>query len=100
MPISAAFVCIIAVALALSACASRHKAEGSGNSPAYAAGYTDGCASGSARAEGAIGGDTRDANLFKTSNDYRAGWRAGYASCAWTRRSNPFDNPFGKPPGT
>jgi hypothetical protein len=84
----------------LAACVSRHKAEGHGNSPAYAAGYTDGCATASARANGEIGGETRDKNLYTNNGDYRAGWRAGYASCSSPAPYNPLDNPFGKPPGT
>ena len=84
----------------LSACASRHRAEGHGNSPTYAAGYTDGCATASARANGEIGGETRDQGLFKSNADYRSGWRAGYGGCVSTMPPNPLDNPFGKPPGT
>lgn len=84
----------------LAACASRHRAEGHGNSPAYAAGYTDGCATASARAGGEVGGEVRDPGLFKSNADYRSGWRAGYGSCASPAPPNPLDNPFGKPPGT
>jgi hypothetical protein len=84
----------------LAACVSRHKAEGHGKSPAYAAGYTDGCATASARANGEVGGEARDAGLYKANADYRAGWRAGYGGCVSTMPPNPLDNPFGKPPGT
>ena len=91
---------VLVLLVALSACVSRHRAEGHGNSPAYAAGYTDGCATASARANGEVGGETRDAGLYKNNVDYRSGWRAGYGGCVSTMPPNPLDNPFGKPPGT
>lgn len=90
----------VALMLILSACASRHRAEGHGNSPTYGAGYTDGCATASARSNGEVGGETRNNALYKTDKDYRSGWRAGYASCNTSYAPNPLDNPFGKPPGT
>ena len=81
----------------LAACVSRHAAEGHHNSPAYAAGYTDGCATANARSNSSTGGgEQRDEDLMKTNRDYRAGWRAGYASCTPANMSNPLGDPFSK----
>ena len=90
----------VALTFMLTGCASRHHAEGHGNSPTYGAGYTDGCATASARGAGEMGGETRDKSLYQADKDYRSGWRAGYASCNTTYVPNPLDNPFGKPPGS
>ena len=50
--------------------------------PAFQAGYSDGCASASARgANLRTGGVVRDAQLFASSKPYRAGWNAGYSVC-------------------
>jgi hypothetical protein len=53
------------------------------NVPDYDTGFTDGCSTGSARTPG--GPPTkavRDDALWKESEGYRAGWKAGYSSCS------------------
>ena len=69
---------LIALTCALAACGTS-KYE---NDPDYSTGFTDGCSTGSARTPGmppprAV----RDDQLWKESEGYRAGWKAGYASC-------------------
>ncbi len=53
------------------------------NDPDYDTGFSDGCSTGSARTPG--GPPTkpvRDDKLWKDSDGYKAGWRAGYSSCS------------------
>jgi len=51
------------------------------NDPNFKAGYSDGCASASARGASFRGEKVRDDALFKTSEPYRAGWSNGYSTC-------------------
>lgn len=85
---------LLVLAAVLSACAA---AEGRHDSPSYAAGFTDGCATASARAARQPGGEQRDQTLFKRDRDYRSGWRAGYASCGTTAPTGPLGTPPGRP---
>lgn len=65
--------------LALVACSTTSKYE---KDPMYDAGFSDGCATGTARAQGAPpSAATRDELEWKNSDAYRAGWKSGYASC-------------------
>ncbi len=89
----------VGLVLLVSACASRHLAQGHNNSPEYAAGYGDGCQTASARATHEAGGDTRDQTLYQTSRDYRSGWTAGYASCGTSNSGSTLSNPLGSPFG-
>ena len=50
--------------------------------PMYDVGFSDGCATGTARAQGAPpSAATRDELEWKNSDAYRAGWKAGYGAC-------------------
>jgi hypothetical protein len=51
------------------------------NDPNFKAGYSDGCASASARGTSFTGEKVRDDTMFKTSQPYRAGWSNGYSTC-------------------
>ena len=67
------------LALALGACASE-KYE---NDPDYDAGFSDGCATGTARGDGTPATKaTRDEKTWSLSEAYRAGWKQGYAACS------------------
>lgn len=73
------FIALATVApLALAACTTS-KYEGD---PMYNAGFGDGCATGTARAQGAPPSNpVRDQTEWKNSDAYRAGWKAGYGAC-------------------
>lgn len=47
----------------------------------YTAGYSDGCRTAGSRGAQLPGRATRDKALAETSEGYRAGWSAGFASC-------------------
>ncbi len=50
--------------------------------PMYDVGFADGCATGTARAQGAPPSKpVRDELEWKNSDAYRAGWKAGFGSC-------------------
>lgn len=52
------------------------------NDPMYDAGFGDGCATGTARSQGAPPSKpVRDDADWENSDAYRAGWKSGYASC-------------------
>lgn len=68
-------IAIVTLALALAACA------GSRNSPAYKAGYFDGCQTAGAKGGSFRKGAVRNDNLFATNADYRAGWNTGFSVC-------------------
>ena len=53
------------------------------NDPDYDTGFTDGCSTGASRTPGSPATKAiRDEQLWKDSEGYRAGWKAGYASCS------------------
>lgn len=65
--------------LTLSACATSNYEK----DPLYDAGFSDGCSTGTARTQGAPPSKpVRDEADWKSSDAYRAGWKAGYGSCA------------------
>lgn len=67
------------VMLAVAACASS-KYE---SDPDYDSGFSDGCATGTARTSGTpVTKATRDETLWSQSEGYRAGWKQGYAACS------------------
>jgi hypothetical protein len=66
------------LALALAACGSTQYDD----DPLYDAGFSDGCATGTARTPGIPTKPVRDNSLWEQSEGYRAGWRAGYGSCS------------------
>ena len=73
----------LALGLITAACADSETMR----SPAYQAGFNDGCATASAQSAGAARPPQRDAELAAKEADYRAGWNAGHAVCA--RSGNP-----------
>ncbi|MBL9096050.1 MAG: hypothetical protein JNK07_03920 [Alphaproteobacteria bacterium] len=51
--------------------------------PLYDAGFSDGCETGTARTPGTpVTRPVRDQASWDASDAYRAGWKAGYSSCA------------------
>lgn len=51
--------------------------------PLYDAGFSDGCATGTARSSGTPAQKAeRDDALWRESEGYRVGWKQGYAACA------------------
>jgi hypothetical protein len=66
----------------LAACVSERDALiEQGFAPAYAEGYDDGCASGSAAAGGLFAEPRKDAGRYATDTQYTQGWDAGFAKC-------------------
>ncbi len=67
------------LAVALGACGGNKYEE----DPLYDAGFSDGCATGTARSPGTpVTKPVRDQNLWDTSDAYRAGWKSGYGACS------------------
>jgi hypothetical protein len=52
-----------------------------GQTPAYAKGYADGCASGNEAAGGLFAQNRKDASRHGTDEEYTTGWDAGFAKC-------------------
>ena len=74
-----AALALIFTASALVACTT-NKFE---NDPDYDTGFTDGCSTATARTPGGPPSKpVRDDTLWKDSEGYRAGWKAGYSSCS------------------
>lgn len=77
---------VLSLCLALAAC-------GTGkydNDPDYDGGFSDGCATSTARSpNGPVTKAVRDDQLWKESEGYRAGWKAGYSSCSSGGRGDP-----------
>ena len=72
-------IVLLAISLSLAACTS---SVGLDKDPYYDAGFTDGCATGTARSSGTPASrPIRDRQLWDQSEAYRAGWRSGYNSC-------------------
>ena len=59
------------------------------NSPDFKSGYADGCATANSQGTDYGRAQTRDAELYRRSKAYRAGWAAGVSAC----RSNLADQP-------
>jgi hypothetical protein len=77
-----ASVRFIVLLLLLPAAACANSGQGANRDSAeYQAGYSDGCATGGARASRVDQPARRDQALFDTSADYRAGWSSGYNVC-------------------
>jgi hypothetical protein len=69
---------LLAAGSALAACATS-KYE---NDPDYDMGFSDGCSTASSRVPGSPPTQaTRDDGLWRDSEGYRAGWKAGYGAC-------------------
>lgn len=77
---------VFCLAFAVSAC-------GTGkydNDPDYDGGFGDGCSTSSARSpNGPVTKAVRDDSLWRDSEAYRAGWKAGYSSCSSGGRGDP-----------
>jgi hypothetical protein len=67
------------------------------NDPEFKAGYSDGCASASARGTNYRGDRVRDDAAFASSKAYRSGWGAGYSVCNSQLNPNPNPNVNGMP---
>jgi len=75
----AAVFALILVAGSVAACTT-NKYE---SDPDYDTGFSDGCSTGSARTPDAPASKAvRDEQLWRDSQGYRAGWKAGYGSCS------------------
>ena len=84
---------LLAMLLALGGCAGDSNVNR--DSPDYAAGYSDGCATGQARDTYPRGRVTRDEEAFRHNADYKAGWRTGYNACA-VHQPGSLDGPLGR----
>ncbi|MEQ9517842.1 MAG: hypothetical protein RLN89_00235 [Parvibaculum sp.] len=73
-------VAVLAGGLLLSACAFDRAPEVL-QDPLYKAGHSDGCNTGHTRVSGFKETIHRNASLYETEENYRAGWGDGYASC-------------------
>jgi hypothetical protein len=77
MPVTK-FLAASLVAFALAACGTTQYDE----DPLYDAGFSDGCATGTARSPGTpVTKPVRDQSLWDQSDAYRAGWKSGYGAC-------------------
>lgn len=57
--------------------------------PYYDAGFSDGCATSTARTPGTpVSKPVRDQALWDQSDGYRAGWKSGYGACTPGGRGN------------
>lgn len=57
--------------------------------PLYDAGFSDGCATGTARSAGTpVQKAERDDQLWRESEGYRAGWKQGYGACSPDTRND------------
>jgi hypothetical protein len=69
---------VLAATLLAAACTT----DADTNSPAFEAGFSDGCATAQAQAQRIPGAVRRDEQLYKTDTNYRSGWLSGHSSCA------------------
>jgi hypothetical protein len=75
----ASFIAVSLMATALAACGTSQFED----DPLYDAGFSDGCATGTARSSGTpVQKAERDDQLWRESEGYRAGWKQGYAACS------------------
>ncbi len=73
------FLALTLSAAALTACGTSQFED----DPLYDAGFSDGCATGTARSSGTpVQKAERDDQLWRESEGYRAGWKQGYAACS------------------
>jgi hypothetical protein len=73
-----AFLAVTLLALSVAACGTTQFDE----DPLYDAGFSDGCATGTARSPGTpVVKAVRDQALWDQSDAYRAGWKSGYGAC-------------------
>ncbi|HXJ00436.1 MAG TPA: hypothetical protein VNH44_04390 [Micropepsaceae bacterium] len=69
------------VGLVLAACAG---APADQDSPAYEAGFADGCATASAESTSVPSTPQRDETLYAQDSGYRSGWNSGHTTCRMT----------------
>lgn len=81
-------ILLLASLMALIGCASQ---SANTDSADYQAGYSDGCASGSAADGYPRGRKIRDEQAFANNPDYKSGWRAGYNACVVKTGRDPFE---------
>lgn len=75
-----AFAAATILAVSLAGCTTTSEYE---NDPLYGDGFSDGCATGTARTPGTPASNpVRDEAAWKESPAYQAGWRRGYAECS------------------
>jgi len=75
----APLIAAVLAAAALAGCADTSKFE---SDPLYDAGFSDGCATGTARSPGTpVTKPVRDQKTWDISEAYRAGWKNGYGAC-------------------
>ncbi len=73
---------LVAAGFALvTGCASYADLEALRESPGFAAGYGDGCATATEEDKSFSTKRTRDAYAFDNDEGYRVGWRQGYLEC-------------------
>lgn len=75
------------VALVLAGCATNREA-GVEQTPAYATGYGDGCATAYKRQDPFSRAVQRDEEQFAKDLRYQAGWQDGYQSCGGVQKVN------------
>ena len=74
-------IVLILFGIGLAACATPETPEAANRSPAYEAGFGDGCATAGAES-GPVGQPAkRDEMAFARDSGYRAGWISGHAAC-------------------
>jgi hypothetical protein len=66
------------LAVALPACAGGNVKT---DSPGYMQGFGDGCGTATARGQPGQAKDLRNAALYESDADYRAGYTSGFATC-------------------
>jgi len=88
-----ASVSAVVLTIALTACGtSKYDSD-----PDYDSGFTDGCATGTARSPGTPASKpVRDQALWDASEAYRVGWKAGYSSCGPKAGEIPGDRDPGR----
>ncbi|WP_425411020.1 hypothetical protein [Hyphococcus sp.] len=73
---------LIALSVAASGCATQSNLALLRESPGFAAGYGDGCTTGTEEDKSFSTKRTRDTYSFDNDEAYRAGWRQGYLECS------------------
>lgn len=74
---------VLALAASLAGCALFPSKEDQAirQSPAYQAGYHDGCAAANAAGASFRYGPVQNEDVFRSNDIYRAGWNTGYSAC-------------------
>lgn len=83
-PRLASLAALLGAGLIAAACASNGDLAELRESPAFTAGYADGCATATEEDKSFSTKRVRDAYAFENDKAYRAGWRQGYLECGST----------------